>query len=107
MQAVLLTVTGGKTITGQPAEPRIQAEYSDVRYLDAVKHARALRLTAWWHPKTGEVRIIADTDLVGCAFRDTALFDWLGPARMLTIVSYAIVVDRDSVDHYVSTPATA
>jgi len=104
MQVVLTTINGGHHITDQPTDGRITGRYADTQYTAALAQSRAESLEAWQHKTTGEVRVLSDGNIVGCAYRDEAgyeLFQWLGNAKLITIISHAIVVDEDSLDHYV------
>jgi hypothetical protein len=101
---VLRTITeDGTRLTHLPTAQRIAATFTD-DYPAALRAARELRTDVYQHNKTGEVRVLNETQINGCAYTDEALFHWLGNATILHSGGYAFPVDQADLVHY--EPAT-
>lgn len=90
-QCVLLTIVSGEGITHQPAHERVVAEYRSNQYLDALELARSLRV-ATYERRDGHVYTTDENDRG----------HYRPGTKCTQVVSYAIVVDRSSLEHYTS-----
>lgn len=99
MYHVLRTIAeDGTRLTSLPAKQRIVSSTNN--YMDALAGARELRTTVCQHRKTGEVRLLNDSQVVGCARTNPPLFQWVANANVLHHGGYAIVVDTEHLGNY-------